>query len=61
MEAIVDIIIGLGELFCLITPFTFTIGIINAIKKPKDEALIYIILAIVSAYLIFVPAIINWK
>jgi hypothetical protein len=34
MEEILKFITGIGELAVFITPLTFIIGIINAIKKP---------------------------
>lgn len=50
---------GIGELAIFFTPLTFTIGIINSIKKSDKEAKLYKILAIISAYLIFTPMIFN--
>lgn len=48
-------ILGLWTIF--ITPLTLTVGIINAIKKPEKEAVPYIIMAVISAYLIIIPII----
>lgn len=50
---------GIGELAMVITPLTLVIGIINAIKKPEEDAKIYKIMAIISSYLIIIPLLIN--
>lgn len=55
MEGILRIFLILGIYTIFITPFTLVIGIINAIKKPKEEAKKYTIMAVVSAYLIIIP------
>lgn len=60
MNSVLDFIAGIGEIFSFITPLTFVIGIINAIKKPDEEAKLYKIMAIISAYLIIVPLIVNY-
>lgn len=59
MITILEIISGLGEVLMFITPLTFVIGIINAIKKDGESSTIYKIMAIVSAYLIIIPLILN--
>ncbi|WP_312654304.1 hypothetical protein [Aminipila sp.] len=60
MEFIIKFIDGIGELLCLITPFTLIWGLVNAIRRPKSEYKIYLVIAIISAYLIFIPIIFNW-
>lgn len=55
MEKIIDFFAVIGLLASFITPLTLVVGIINAIKKPKDEAKPYTIMAIISAYLIIMP------
>lgn len=47
----------LGMYTIFITPLTLIVGLINAIKKPKEEAMPYTIMAIISAYLIILPII----
>jgi hypothetical protein len=59
MIDILDFLSGLGEVLILITPMMLIIGIINAIKKNGNESTFYKIMAIISAYLIFIPLIIN--
>jgi hypothetical protein len=59
MSSILKTIAGVGEFFMFITPLTFTIGIINSIKKSNKEAKPYKVMAIISSYLIIVPLI--WK
>lgn len=59
MGTILEFIAGVGEIAVLITPITLIIGIVNGIKKPKEESVLYIIMAIISAYLIIIPAVIN--
>lgn len=55
MEVILRIFLILGINTIFITPLTLVLGIINAIKKPKEEAKKYTIMAVVSAYLIIIP------
>lgn len=55
MEEILQFITVISVWTMLITPFTLIIGIINAIKKPEREAKGYIIMAVISAYLIIIP------
>ncbi len=59
MSDILRFIAGLGEITIFITPLTFTIGIINSIKKSDKEAKLYKIMAIISSYLIIIPLIWN--
>lgn len=59
MYSILKAIAGIGEFTMFITPLTFTIGFINSIKKSGKEAKTYKIMAIISAYLIFVPIIFD--
>ncbi len=59
MIEILKFIASLGEISMFITPLTFVVGIINAIKKPEGKSKPYPIMAIVSAYLIIVPLIYN--
>ena len=59
MVEILKFISGIGGLAVFITPLTFIIGIINAIKKPKGESAPYTVMAIVSAYLIIIPLVYN--
>lgn len=59
MMELLKFIAGIGEISVLITPLTLVIGIINAIKKPKEESTPYKIMAIVSAYLVIIPLLIN--
>ena len=42
-----------------ITPLTLIIGIINAIKKPEEDAMPSKVMAVISAYLIIIPLILN--
>lgn len=46
-------IIGIYAIF--ITPFTLVFGIIRAIKEPDQDAMPFVVMAIISAYLIIVP------
>lgn len=55
MEKAIELLAVIGVLASLITPLTLVVGIINAIKKPKEEAKLYTFMAIISAYLIIVP------
>ena len=55
MDIIIKVIAAIGMFLSLITPLTFTLGIINAIKKPKEEAKGYVVMAVISAYLIIMP------
>ena len=57
MESIFRFITILGMWTIFITPLTLIVGVINAIKKPDKEAVPYIIMAIISAYLIIIPII----
>lgn len=57
MVEILKFISGLGLLATIITPATLIIGIINSIKKTKNESVPYTIMAIISAYLIIIPII----
>lgn len=50
-----QIMIAIGYWTIWITPLTLMLGIIYAIKKPKNEATPYIVMAVVSAYLIIFP------
>lgn len=59
MYSILKAIAGIGEFTMFITPLTFTIGFINSIKTSGKEAKTYKIMAIISAYLIFVPIIFD--
>ncbi|MGG7142378.1 hypothetical protein ACQPVP_02805 [Clostridium nigeriense] len=59
MYNILKSIAGIGEFTMFITPLTFTIGLINSIKKSDKEAKPYKFMAVISAYLIFVPLIFN--
>ncbi|WP_312653445.1 hypothetical protein [Proteiniclasticum sp.] len=56
---ILEFISGIGEVLIFITPMTLVVGIINAIKKDGQSSSIYKVLAIISAYLIFIPMIFN--
>ncbi len=56
---ILEFINGIGEVLIFITPMTLVVGIINAIKKDGQSSSIYKVLAIISAYLIFIPMIFN--
>ncbi|WP_238883848.1 hypothetical protein [Clostridium sp. YIM B02551] len=47
------VLIGIGTIF--ITPLTLIVGIVNAIKRPEGESKSYMIMAIISAYLIIMP------
>lgn len=55
MMYILETISGLGEVLMFITPLTFVIGIINAIKKDGEGSTVYKVMAIISAYLIIIP------
>lgn len=59
MGSILRFIADIGEITMFITPLTLVIGIINAIKRPKEEAYWFTIMAIISAYLIIIPLIHN--
>lgn len=59
MGDMVELIAAIGEVAMIITPLTFVIGLINSIKKPKEEARWFIVMTIISAYLIIVPLIHN--
>ncbi len=50
-----EIMIVIGYYTLWFTPLTLMLGIIYAIKKPEKEATPYIIMAVVSAYLIVIP------
>nr|WP_312578005.1 hypothetical protein [Sedimentibacter sp.] len=50
-----QIVIVIGYWTIWVTPLTLVLGIIYAIKKPENEATPYLIMAIVSAYLIILP------
>ena len=60
MSSLLEFIAGMGEITIFITPLTLVIGIINSIKKPKEESKRYTIMAVISAYLIIVPLIGNY-
>jgi len=60
MEFILKFIAGIGRFLCLITPFTLVWGLVNAIRRPEPEYKVYLVIAIISSYLIFVPIILNW-
>ena len=55
MESILRMTSILSAYTMLITPLTLIVGVINAIKKPKKDAMPYTIMAIISAYLIIIP------
>lgn len=55
MEGIFRFFLILGLYTIFITPLTLIVGVINAIKEPKEKAMPYIIMAIISAYLIIMP------
>jgi len=59
MTMLLELIGGIGEVFMAITPLTLVIGIINAIKKDGNSSTAYKIMAIISAYLIIIPLMIN--
>lgn len=59
MTMLLELIGGIGEVFMVITPLTLVIGIINAIKKDGNSSTVYKIMAIISAYLIIIPLMIN--
>ncbi len=59
MTMLLELIGGIGEVFMIITPLTLVIGIINAIKKDGKSSTVYKIMAIISAYLIIIPLMIN--
>jgi hypothetical protein len=59
MMEILKFIGGLGEVLMVITPLTLVIGIINAIKKDGNSSAAYKAMAVLSAYLIVVPLIVN--
>ena len=59
MTMLLELIGGIGEVFMVITPLTLVIGIINAIKKDGNSSTAYKIMAIISAYLIIIPLMIN--
>ena len=59
MGAMLSLIAGIGEISMIITPLTLVVGLINAIKRPKEEARWFTIMATISAYLIIVPLIHN--
>ena len=59
MMGILKFIGGLGEVLMVITPLTLVIGIINAIKKDGNSSAVYKVMAIISAYLIIIPLIVN--
>lgn len=56
---ILEFISGLGEVMVIITPMTLVLGIINAIKKYGRASTAYKIMAVISAYLIIIPLILN--
>ncbi len=56
---ILEFIGGLGEVLMVVTPLTLVIGIINAIKKDGNISVVYKVMAIISAYLIIIPLIVN--
>ena len=55
MNQILEGIAIIGMYTIWITPLTLITGIIYAIKKPEKEATPYIIMAVISAYLIIFP------
>lgn len=55
MHILLDLISSLGKFLIFITPLTLGIGIINSIKKTGNESLFYIIITIISLYLILIP------
>ncbi|WP_034439939.1 hypothetical protein [Clostridium ihumii] len=61
MNEILSFIASMGELTMFITPLTLVIGIINAIKKPKEQSKKYTVMAVISAYLVIVPIIYNYN
>ncbi len=61
MYSILKFINEFSELAALITPLTLVIGIINSIKISDERTIYYKIMAIVSAYLIFLPLIFNTR
>lgn len=61
MHTILKFINEFSELAILITPLTLVIGIINSIKISDERTIYYKIMAIISAYLIFLPLIYNTR
>lgn len=62
MGNVVMFIAELGEFFCFITPFLFIWSINNLFKcSPKDKKryYLYLIVAVINSYLIFLPIILN--
>lgn len=59
MSSLLKFTAEMGEIAVIVTPLTLVIGIINSIKKPKEESKGYTIMAVISAYLIIVPLIWN--
>jgi hypothetical protein len=55
VDKIIELFALAGMWTIFITPLTLTIGVINAIKKTEKEAMLYTIMAIISAYLIIMP------
>lgn len=55
MDIIIKFFATIGIFLSFLTPLTFTIGIINAIRKPEEEAKQYVFIAVISAYLIIMP------
>jgi hypothetical protein len=55
MFNIIQLINIMGLNLIYITPLTLVMGIIYGIKKPDNEARPYIIMAVISAYLIIIP------
>ncbi|MBH1942093.1 hypothetical protein I5677_14420 [Mobilitalea sibirica] len=49
---LMSILVDLGIYTIWLTPLTFVMGIIYAIKKPEKEATPYKFMAVISAYLI---------
>lgn len=55
MDKVWEFIAMIGMSTIFITPLTLIVGMIHAIKKPDKEATPYIIIAVISAYLIIIP------
>ncbi|MBL4933228.1 hypothetical protein [Clostridium paridis] len=55
MEGLLRLVAMIGMVTIFITPLTLIVGIVNAIKKPEGQSRPYMIMAIISAYLIVMP------
>ena len=53
MYNILKFIADMGEVFIIVTPITFIIGLIKSIQKENNK--LFIIMTIISLYLIILP------